>query len=867
MEKQGQNNGSKYILHKEGCGRYFACVLHQVVRADNLLQSFEKGAEGAQKYHSDLTRRHAEFITSLIDCKDERLTYEIRIVSKPDAALYTRGRIILAMICRMECHDDQAVTSHARGLLNFLTSYFPEYEFRLASRAALARLLSPFSPNYGVSIVRRTAMAALDTLKEGKHRPRRVGFRVQDEPAQQHSLEGTKVFHVFPFIPPPMPHNDLYKLLLLERAPVAICIRLRPTWLKDNEEKILQDQIGICERYMQCHLATGLADVAELHPALQEQAKMYQGYQVRALYGLRDNTALMTVDAVSSKPFSQHIPEALGNLLTEPAGGYHSGVQDSDRLYLAGGYDILESANTEASIAAFLSLDFCMPRTPDCSEKVGRLPFLFDSMEATTAFRLPTVFPSAPWGISAREYRTKPAPSNLPNEGSLVGVSNHGGISQEVRITADDRKRHVYMIGQTGTGKTTLLTSMVLDDIRSGKGVCFIDPHGDAYTALRAAIPENRIDDVVIIDPTDTDYPVGLNLLEYRTPEQRHFIVQEFVGIIRRLMDDEYGAAGREMTGPIFFQHMRMNMLLAMSNPANPGTLMEFYNIYQSKNYWKRWIPLAIEDPMLLSWTRDVLPNTDYLRRDNDNTSMGSYLGSKFDSFLFDPRLRYIFGQKRSTIDFGELMNSGKILLVNLAKGRLSEENARFLGMIILAKFMGAALERVTMPERLRKDFYLYVDEFQSMATQNFITMLSEARKFGLCLVLANQFVSQIRDERITRAIFGNVGSKVCFRLGQDDAKTMESEFLPTFNQYDLSNLPNWNAYMSTLVHNQKVPPFSIETVQPADTSDPIRLQKIIVKSRMKYAKKRADVEKEIAESMQESQGGRTVINPVSMGF
>jgi len=411
----------------------------------------------------------------------------------------------------------------------------------------------------------------------------------------------------------------------------------------------------------------------------------------------------------------------------------------------------------------------------------------------------------------------------------------------------------MYVVGQTGTGKTTLLKTMILDDLEAGKGLCVVDPHGDLFKEILGAIPEHRMQDVVVLDPTDREHPVGLNLLEAATEEERYFVVQEFAAIVMRLLVDEFGWEARTMVGPAFFQHMRMNMLLAMSNSDDPGTLVEFCAIFELPNYWRRWMPLRTSDPQLERWVANVLPNQNYLASPPGEMGMGSYVVSRFHSYVFDPMLRSIFGQKRTTIDFREAMDSGKVVVVNLAKGELSEQNSRFLGMVLMAKIQAAAVSRVHLPAAQRRDFFLYVDEFQSIATESFVTMLSEARKFGLGLVLANQFVHQLRDPRIIDAIFGNVGTLVCFRLGQQDAEIMEREMYPVFTRSDLINLPNWQAYVSTLVNGQSAPPFTVETMLPRTAPDEKRARRVRELCRRRYGRPRREVEREIARSLQGS--------------
>jgi hypothetical protein len=435
-----------------------------------------------------------------------------------------------------------------------------------------------------------------------------------------------------------------------------------------------------------------------------------------------------------------------------------------------------------------------------------------------------------------------------------LGENRYLGIPQPVYLTERDRRRHLYVVGQTGTGKTTLLKQMVLADMEAGRGLAVIDPYGDLFEELVALVPATRREDIVILDPADTDYPVGLNMLECADGTERHTVVREMRAIMQRLLEDQYQYHAAEFAGPVFYQHMQMNMLLAMSNVDDPGTLLEFYEIFRHERCWRRWLPLKWRDAQLQRWVEKTLPGLDYTKRYSEGQSWGEYLSSKFDDFVFDPKLRFIFGQKRSTLDLSEIMNTGKILLVNLAKGILTEANARFLGMVLLAKIQAAAMKRVNMLTADRRSFYLYVDEFQSLATENFMLMLSEARKFGLGLVLANQFVSQIKDDRIIQAIFGNVGTLITFRVGHQDAAMLESQFLPYFDRHDLVNLSNWTAVVRTAVGGEVVAPFTLNTVAPDGIPDWETVPVLRAVSQKKYGRRRVIVEKEIARSLELSE-------------
>ena len=797
----------------------------------------------------DFHQRAVNFLTCLVKPRDEHFTYDLRIISQPDAEAYNRGKVTLALLCRTGDVPLPESLSGAKELCKFAESCFSEYEFELGSPEHVRSLLCPFSICHVIGIGRRCSKEALDTLRSGKRLQKSLGFAEARDSATEGSMEGETILHAFPFIPRGAPLNGFFKLILLQSSPVALSCRFRPTSLQPSEERFLEGQIAACERYAQVSIGQIPNRIQALYPTLREQARKYEQYQSRLLFGLSDNAALMTVEIASPDPVPPTVIDAAGSLLSEPAGGAVPAAEDYFR-YLAGGYEVMSFGGDADAIQAFKRMDMRLPKHPVVPPEAGRLLNLFDSVEATAGLILPPATLEPLLGIETKQWREQPAPPQLPSRGVLVGVSTTGGTSQPVRIGLEDRRRHAYIVGQTGTGKTTLLKSMILDDIQAGEGVCVIDPHGDLYKELLGKIPANRIEDVVLLNPSDVDCPVGLNVLEYETESQRHFLIQELVGIVTRIIEDEYGIeAIGNLAGPVFFQHMRMNLLLAMSNPRDPGTLLEFYNIFQEEGYWKRWLPLQIDDPYLERWTKEVLPHMNYLRQGSDGASMGGYVGSKFEGFLFDPMLRNIFAQKRSTINLREVMDNGKILLVNLAKGEMTETNSRLLGMFLLAKLQAACMGRIGVPQAQRRDFFVYVDEFQSIATQNFISLLSEGRKFGLSLILANQFVSQIKDPRIVASVFGNIGTVICFRLGQTDAEAMEREFYPLFDRSDLINLPNWLAYITTLVNGQPLHPFSLSTLLDKVAFDESSSSQVLAESRRKYGRPADEVRKEVARS------------------
>ncbi len=818
---------------------YFACRILRFVSLSAL------GVQDEVRYQVDFQRRQVEFITALTNGSDERRTYEIRIISEPDPLVSARGRVSVFLLGRLDGWSPETADHYAQEFQRMFSSAFPEYESELVQSDEVSAVLTPFPAAYVVELARRMGRESLNTLRPPLRLRRNLGFLPREGPTADKAAPGKdgSIVHLFPFVPTHAPFNNLFRLLLLEPNPITISIRLQPTELSQVEGAYLEHAIASCERHNQVSLgATSVDDLSTLHPTLREKTTAQQHHLSRFLFGLRDNAALMTIHIASTSAISTFVPETVAGLITQPAGGSKPTLSTGIAEYLAGGYEVIAPDDLPVAVAALSDLRLLVPANPLMPDGAERIPYLFDSVEAMSAFRLPPISNDALSGVDTRSWRSAMPPRRLSETGVLLGESTEPGTSREVRISPGDRLRHTYLVGQTGTGKSTMLRTMILDDIRAGEGLCVLDPHGDLYKDLIGRIPDNRMDDVILVDPTDLDYPVGINLLEYSTETERFFIIQELTAIVTRTMMDSFGDAAMNMMGPLFFQHLRMNLFLAMSDPDNPSTLMDFYRIFQESNYWRRWLPLRLSDPLLEQWVTHVLPAMDYLRQGSDGASMGGWVSSKFESFLFDPMLRNIFGQKRSTIRLREAMDTGKILLVNLAKGSLTEPNSRFFGMIVLAQLQAAALGRANIAEAERRPFYVYVDEFQSVATEGFITLLSEARKFGLGLVLANQFVSQIKNEKIIASILGNAGSLVCFRLGETDAALMEKEMSPIINRHDLLDIPNWHAYISTLVHNQTVRPFEIRTIEEKGAYNEAVALEVRTRSRRVYGRDREDV-------------------------
>jgi len=422
---------------------------------------------------------------------------------------------------------------------------------------------------------------------------------------------------------------------------------------------------------------------------------------------------------------------------------------------------------------------------------------VLNAEELATVFHFPNKLITTPH-IVWLTAKSAPAPAQIPTEGLYLGMNNFRGVKRPVYMSDLDRQRHTYIIGKTGTGKSKYLLELMKQDIRNGKGICFIDPHGDAVEELLQFIPPERANDVIYFRPSDVARPMGLNLLEAQTEDQKHFVTTSIINLMYKLFDP-YKTG---IVGPRFEHAVRNAMLTVMSEPGN--TFIEVMRVLTDSNYVKELLPKVTDPIVRRYWTDQIAQTSDFHKSETLD-----YITSKFGRFVTNRMIRNLIGQSQSSFDFRKIMDEGKILLVNLSKGELGEENSSFLGLILVPRILMAAMSRADMPEEQRRDFYLYVDEFQNFATPDFAQILSEARKYRLSLIVANQFIGQI-DEEIKSAIFGNVGTIMSYRVGVQDAGYLAQEFKPVFDQDDLQNIEKYQVYIRTLVNNETVTPFSM---------------------------------------------------------
>ena len=437
-----------------------------------------------------------------------------------------------------------------------------------------------------------------------------------------------------------------------------------------------------------------------------------------------------------------------------------------------------------------------------------------------------------------------PAPDNIPETGILLGKNVFRGVEKEIRSLEDDRRRHFYIIGQTGTGKSALLQEMIRQDIENGKGVALIEPHGDLAEKVLNVVPSSRAADVIYFNPADIERPLGLNMLEYdlKYPEAKTFVVNELLEIFDKL----YNLKALGMGGPMFEQYMRNSLLLVMEDPESGNTLTEVPRVLSDADFRKHKLSRC-QNPIVKNfWEMEA----EKAGGEAALANMVPYITSKMNVFLANDFMRPIIGQQKSAFNFREIMDEGKILIVNLSKGRLGDINSHLLGMLIVGKILLAAFSRTELPEDERRDFYLYIDEFQNFTTSTIHTILAEARKYRLSLICAHQYIGQLNDET-RKAVFGNVGSMLSFRVGTEDASTesFAKQFEPIFDASDLMNFDNYNAGFKPLIRGATAKPFNLITYPPQKGNADVA-QSIKELSRFHYGRNREEIENEIYERL-----------------
>ncbi|HVC36179.1 MAG TPA: ATP-binding protein [Candidatus Dormibacteraeota bacterium] len=465
---------------------------------------------------------------------------------------------------------------------------------------------------------------------------------------------------------------------------------------------------------------------------------------------------------------------------------------------------------------------------------------ILNSVELATLFHFPDQRSIPTSQLTRQDSKQVDGPRNIPADGLLLGYNIFRGSKKPIRTALNDRQRHMYVVGQTGTGKSTFLENLALQDMLNGEGFAFVDPHGDTVERLLAMVPKERTEDLIYFSPADMDYPMGLNLFEFNTPDQKDFLIQEALNMLYKLYDPQH----QGIMGPRY-EHLFRNAALTIMADPQGGTFVDIPKLFRDPRYVQQKLQHVKDQNVIEFWQKEMPAS----QRSNEFGEVVSWFVSKFGAFLSNEMMRNIIGQTKSAFDLRSIMDNKKILLVNLSKGRTGELNSKLLGMVFVMKFQAAAMSRSNISEDKRIDFALYVDEFQNFSTDSFATIMSEARKYHLNLIVANQFTTQLTPE-IRDAVFGNMGTIVSFRVGQNDVEALAKYFQPVFEADDLLRIPNYNTITRTLISGVPTQPFSMATLPPLGTPN-MRLSEALKQlSAAKYGRPRAQVEKEIFERL-----------------
>lgn len=461
---------------------------------------------------------------------------------------------------------------------------------------------------------------------------------------------------------------------------------------------------------------------------------------------------------------------------------------------------------------------------------------VLNSVELATLFHLPDQKSIPTAQVQRQKSKQVDGPTQVMEQGLLIGYNEFRGIKKPIRIEDSDRRRHIHIIGQTGVGKSVLQENLAYQDMMDGRGFAFVDPHGDSVESLLSKVPKERVEDVIYFNPSDMDNPIGLNMFEFDHPDQKDFLVQEAISMLYGLYDP--GHTG--IVGPRLEHIFRNAALLLMSDPKG-GTFIDIPKVLIDKEYMKSKLKYVTDQTVLDFWTKEW-PES---QRSNEAGEVISWVVSKFGPFVSNDAMRNIIGQTKSSFNIRDIMDNKKILLVNLSKGKMGDLNSRLIGIVFVMKFQAAAFSRANIPEDQREDFTLFVDEFQNFATDSFQTILSEARKYRLSLVLGNQFMTQLKEE-LREAIIGNVGTTITGRIGITDAEIMVKRYQPVFDAEDLTKLPNFESVVVAQIQGVPSAPFSMNWVPPMGQTNPQLSDALKRLSAAKYARPRSEVEREI---------------------
>lgn len=743
----------------------------------------------------------------------ETVTSEIQIMSVPNLASRLQGRLWITLVIRIASAAEKTIKAEVyRRFLEtgpLLNAFFPEAEFEpVLEEEELNFRVSPYKPIHALVVKRRRE----PILSVSPFKRFSMGFG----PVTEISSNSGANSYCFPWRSSMDDWSHLLQVLTGQLDPVQIIIRIQRANQYDTEKDRLQEAIQFC----QDSISTNHSNAS----IMADYTKKIQGCLLQQLADITVSAFNTSVYILSERQIDSSLGNILGKSIT-----ICDGILGDDAP-LTGGF-------TCQKIPVDRAID---PNWLENSE-------ILSIGEAACAFRLPGPPANDLSFLPVRRHRSVPA--ILPyhyhprNSDLSLFINEHQGMGQPIQMGTEDRMRHMFIVGQTGTGKSTLMESMILQDIIAGKGIAVVDPHGDMVDNILGKIPNNRINDVIVFDLLEKDHPLGLNLIEWQTIEDRDIIIDDLYQNLDRIYDF------RQSGGPMFEKYFRGMIRLLMGDKPRPGfipTLLDFSHCFESEDF-RKWLCQSIDDPNVEMLMREI----ERVKGDASMDNISPYITSKFSRFNSDRRLKRIIGQSHSSLDFESIMNDGKILLMKLGRGRFGQTISALIANQIVSRFKLAAMKRGDIPAKRRRECYLYVDECQTLPPENFMELLSEARKYRMGIILATQYTAQLNTgnggvNSLLSAIIGNVGSMLIFRLGQLDAEMMEQVLKPVLSRQDITGLPNFQGYARIQLSNETLLPFSFKTIKDVISYDSKKVKKILKQNSSKYGMDCRDIDQQI---------------------
>lgn len=757
--------------------------------------------KGENVRQQELHQRRVSLLQA-ISVWPENVCMELHIVTLPDLQCRPQGRVLVTIALRVGCSCletvREEVITHYLTLLPILHTCLTEAEFApVLTEQEFAFRTAPFHPKGAIAVHRREEAISLSVPLQRKV------VALMSSP-HEGIAEGATVDHRFPWKPSHDEWSCLLETLLNQLDPAHVIVRLQTVSLPSIQRERLADSISRCE--------ASLKSIEAYQLTLNMQVGLLRDSMVRHLASLTDHAFRVGVFLLSPCHLESSVAGVLGQAVTARR------LEGEQPGLFQGGFAMSQvPANEAAEDRYFFETD------------------VFSLEEAACAFRLP----APPWsdytGLPLRRSRT--ALAFLPDAAGKDDAVNlffneHRGLKQSVHSESADRMRHMFIIGQTGTGKSTFMESMILQDIRAGRGLAVIDPHGDMVDSIIGKIPLERGKDVILFDFLDRERPVGFNLLSWASVDERDLVIDELYLTLDRAYDM------KQTGGPIFESNFRGMLKLLMGDNPNDEftpTLLDFVRCYTSKDF-RNWLRKRSTDPVVEDFLDELERTGGEARLEN----LAPYITSKFGRFVHDTTLMRIIGQDKTAFSFDDIINEGSIFLVKLGKGRFGSVVSGMLANQIVARFKHAVMRRGKIRPEDRREFYLYVDECHNLPQENFAELLAEARKYGMGLVLATQYPAQLTSNYgakndLLSAIIGNVGTLAIFRLGNEDARLLASALYPNFHHLDILGLPNWQGYARLQSGASPVAPFSFRSVKDTTPHSAANAEKLRRISSLKY--------------------------------